>query len=191
MNLQISTPVTKPTETIQLHVGCGKIYLPGFIHVDLRPFPHVDHVAPADKLDMFGDNSVDLIYNCHMLEHIRRGKETGVLREWYRVLKPGGALRTATPDFEQLVHWYTKTGDLEILMGLLFGGQTYEENCHGQIFDFKRLHSRLAEVGFHDIRRYDWKKTIHRDYDDFSQAYLPHMDKEGGTLMSLNVEATK
>lgn len=78
MNLQISTPVTKPTETIQLHVGCGKIYLPGFVHVDLRPFPHVDHVAPADKLDMFGDNSVDLIYNCHMLEHIRRGKEMGV-----------------------------------------------------------------------------------------------------------------
>jgi hypothetical protein len=27
--------------------------------------------------------------------------------------------------------------------------------------------------------------------DDYSQSYLPHMDKENGTLMSLNLEAVK
>lgn len=187
----MASSLAKPKEKIQLHVGCGDTYLPGFIHVDLRPLPHVDMVAPADKLGMFDDCSVDLIYNCHVLEHVKRGAEMGVLREWYRVLKPGGVLRTATPDFEQVARWYLSTGDLDILMGLLFGGQTYDENCHGQIFDFKRLSDRLLEVGFRDVRRYDWRQTVHRDYDDFSQAYLPHMDKENGVLMSLNVEASK
>ena len=28
-------------------------------------------------------------------------------------------------------------------------------------------------------------------YDDYSQSYLPHMDKENGMLMSLNLEGRK
>ena len=46
-------------------------------------------------------------------------------------------------------------------------------------------------VGFKDIKRYDWRETEHAEFDDHSQAYLPHMDKENGTLISLNVECTK
>ena len=41
------------------------------------------------------------------------------------------------------------------------------------------------------MKRYDLRDTEHADIDDCSQAYLPHMDKENGVLMSLNVEATK
>jgi hypothetical protein len=42
-----------------------------------------------------------------------------------------------------------------------------------------------------NIHRYDWRNTVHKDYDDYSQAYIPHMDKERGILMSLNVEGEK
>jgi hypothetical protein len=28
-------------------------------------------------------------------------------------------------------------------------------------------------------------------FDDHSQAYIPHMDKENGTLISLNIETIK
>jgi len=37
----------------------------------------------------------------------------------------------------------------------------------------------------------DWEKTEHAIYDDHSQAYLPHMDKKNGTLISLNMECIK
>ena len=47
------------------------------------------------------------------------------------------------------------------------------------------------EVGFKNVERYDWRETEHAEFDDHSQAYLPHMDKENGTLISLNVECTK
>ncbi len=40
--------------------------------------------------------------------------------------------------------------------------------------------NRLEFSGFDMVKRYDWQKTIHKDYDDHSQAYYPHMDKENG-----------
>jgi len=175
----------------RLHIGCGDKYIPGFVHIDTRELPHVDYVTPADKLDMFADQSVDLVYSCHMLEHLRRNEVEVVLREWHRVLKQGGILRLAVPDFEKLAEVYLKTKDLKLLMGLLVGRQDYPENAHHGVFDFAYLFELLTNVGFKNIHRYDWRQTIHKDYDDYSQAYLPHMDKEHGTLVSLNVEAEK
>ena len=175
----------------KLHIGCGEKYIPGFVHVDARELPHVDYVTTADKLDMFADQSVDLIYSCHMLEHLHRNEVEVVLREWHRVLKDGGILRLAVPDFEKITEVYLKTKDLKLLLGLLVGRQDYPENTHYGVFDFAYLSEILSKIGFKNIHRYDWRQTVHKDYDDFSQAYLPHMDKEHGTLMSLNIEAEK
>lgn len=49
----------------------------------------------------------------------------------------------------------------------------------------------LETNGFENVHRYDWRQRIHKDYDDHSQAYFPHLDKENGILISLNVEAIK
>lgn len=62
---------------------------------------------------------------------------------------------------------------------------------HKTVWNFTLLSEFLQSNGFSDVRRYDWRKTIHKDYDDHSQAYYPHLDKENGILISLNVEATK
>ena len=61
------------------------------------------------------------------------------------------------------------------------------------IFDFAVLKGGLEAAGFTDIRRYDWRQTEIGELgiDDFSQAYLPHMDKDNGRLMMLNVEANR
>ena len=53
-------------------------------------------------------------------------------------------------------------------MGMLHGGQNYEQNTHYVSFDFKYLKENLELVGFKDIHRYDWRKTEHSDIDDFS-----------------------
>ena len=179
---------------MKLHIGCGEKFLPGYKHVDARDFPHVDYVTDKlDKLDMFQDNSVDEIYACHILEHFNRSdmKRGGVLQEWYRILKVGGILRIAVPDFEAIVAEYLSSKNLEIVMGLLYGGQNYEYNFHYQTYDFYRLSDLLRRAGFSDIQRYDWRDFLPKGYDDFSRAYLPHMDFENGRLMSLNVTAKK
>jgi ubiquinone/menaquinone biosynthesis C-methylase UbiE len=176
---------------IKLHLGCGETYIPGFIHVDIRKFEHVDHVSTVDALDFMNDESADLVYASHLLEHFPRAKVKEVLIEWYRVLNKNGVLRLAVPDFEAICKHYMETKKLEDVMGLLYGGQTYEQNYHYCGFDFAYIKKILSEVGFRNIQRYDWRETIHKDHDDYSQAYLPHMEKEHGRLMSLNVEAIK
>lgn len=176
---------------MKLHLGCGKRYIPGFVHIDVVDYPHVDHVSSIDNLSFIADDSVDLIYNCHVLEHFKRRDVGRVLQEWFRVLKPGGVLRTSVPDFEKICEVYQRFHRLDLVIGPLFGRQDYLYNIHYNVFDFPTLASHLEEVGFTNVRRYDWRETEHAHIDDFSQAYVPHMDKDNGILISLNVECIK
>jgi predicted SAM-dependent methyltransferase len=176
---------------MKLHLGCGKRFISGFVHIDAVDYPHVDHVATIDNLSFIQTDSVDLIYNCHVLEHFKRRDVNRVLREWQRVLKPGGTLRVSVPDFAKICEIYLRQNQLDLVIGALFGRQDYLYNIHYNVFDFTSLSHSLEQVGFVEVRRYDWRRTEHADMDDFSQAYIPHMDKEHGTLISLNVECDK
>ena len=178
-------------ENIKLHLGCGKRYIPGFIHIDQRRLPHVDYVQDVCDLSNFKDNSIDLIYSCHLLEHFKRVEINKILAEWYRVLKKGATLRIAVPGFEEIIKIYKKYKDLKLVLGPIVGGQDYEFNSHYMIFDFKTLKEHLKIVGFKRIKRFDWRTTEHAHIDDYSQAYIPHMDKDKGMPISLNVEAIK
>ncbi len=175
----------------KLHLGSGDKIIPGFVNVDLRPLPGVDVVADVGKLDAFANASVDLVYACHILEHMPRPRTFPTLLEWNRVLKPGGVLRIAVPDWDSTVEAYRRWGDYENLLNWIYGGREYAENMHYRQFNFSGLKTLLIEAGFKRVVRYDWRKTEHAATDDFSKAYLPHMDVENGLLMSLNIEAVK
>ena len=176
---------------MKLHLGCGEKHIPGFVHVDIEDHPHVDYRVPVNALAFAQDDSVELIYASHVLEHFGRHEVDQVLREWFRVLKQGGILRLAVPDFEAVSRRYRQTGEINELTGLVCGGQRNQYDFHKMIFDEKSLRERLLHVGFTSVARYDWRNTGHAWLDDYSQAYLPHMEKESGQLMSLNVEAVK
>jgi predicted SAM-dependent methyltransferase len=176
---------------MKLHLGCGKRFIPGFVHIDVIDHPHVQHVSTIDSLPFIPDASVDLIYVCHVLEHFKRRDVGRVLQEWHRVLKPGGILRISVPDFAHLCEVYQRYGRLDLVIGPLFGGQDYLYNIHYNVFDLPTLTKELEAAGFTDVRRYDWRTTEHAGVDDYSQAYIPHMDKDNGILISLNVECTK
>ena len=76
------------------------------------------------------------------------------------------------------------------LMGLLYGGQDYDENYHYVTFDKNHLSQDLISMGFKDITLYDSSIEPFIDIDDFSKAFLPHKDTNG-ILMSLNIIASK
>ena len=176
---------------MKLHLGCGRRYIAGYVHIDVVDHPHVDHVSSIDSLSFLQDGSAEVIYNCHVLEHFKRREVQRVLREWYRVLAPGGILRTSVPDFAALCEVYSRTPDLGLVIGPIFGRQDYLYNIHYNLFDFATLERQLHEAGFCGVRRYDWRQTEHAGVDDFSQAYIPHMDKARGVLISLNVECAR
>lgn len=176
---------------MKLHLGCGNKFIQGYVHIDIIPYDHIDHVSSIDDLSFIESNSVDVIYTCHVLEHFKRNQTKRVLEEWFRVLKPNGTLRLAVPDFESICNVYQEKKDLNLIIGPLFGRQNYLYNIHYNIFDFKSLKDLLSEVGFININRYDPFLTEHANVDDFSMAYIPHMDFKNGTCISLNVEAIK
>jgi predicted SAM-dependent methyltransferase len=174
---------------VKLHLGCGSRYITGFVHVDVLRYEHVDVTAMVDDLP-FADAAAELVYASHVLEHFGRHELQRVLREWLRVLAPGGWLRLAVPDFEAIVAAYPTFG-LEAVMGLACGGQRDSYDYHKVLFDRASLTRALTDAGFVEVRPWDWRATEHAAIDDYSQAYLPHLDKERGRLMSLNLEARR
>ena len=178
----------------KLHLGCGVKPIPGFYHVDALDYPHVDRIGPVEDLSFIPDNTVKLIYACHVLEHFGRNEFKSVLAEWCRVLAPEGVLRLAVPDFQAAAELYVDPDNgigLPQVLGLIVGGQRDQYDYHKVAFDEKVLSEALLEVGFSSVRRWDWRKTEHSGLDDYSQAYLPHMAKDTGRLVSLNLEGVK
>jgi predicted SAM-dependent methyltransferase len=176
---------------IKLHLGCGNKKLKDYTNIDIRELPSVDVVDDIKVLNNFNDNSVDVIYASHVLEHFGRLEYMNVLENWYKKLKDGGVLRIAVPDLEMVMEHYNEHKDIVMLRGFLYGGQTYPQNYHYCGWDFNSIKTDLMSIGFKEVYKYDWTKTDHSDVDDFSQSYLPHMDKKNGKLMSLNIESIK
>tara|TARA_R110000823_G_scaffold303100_1_gene424411 strand:- start:1295 stop:1864 length:570 start_codon:yes stop_codon:yes gene_type:complete len=189
--------MSESNKLIKLNLGCGNRKMHGFINVDAREDVKPDFVADVTKInEQF--NGVDLIYACHVLEHFPLKPSTfqptpykEVLKNWFSTLKDGGVLRLAIPDIDAACRYYVDTGDLDILYAFFYGGQKYDFDFHYHCWNFETLKRDLLEVGFKEVNLYDWSKTEHFYVDDYSQAYLPHMDKKNGKLMSLNVEAIK
>ena len=182
---------------IKAHLGCWHRVIPGFIHVDLCDMPHIDYKSGIDHLPFFADSSVELIYCSHALEYFDRDQAREVLREWHRVLSPGGTLRLAVPDFGALIMVYKQSGELARVLGPLYGKMdiTTPEGpatlYHKTTYDERSLSTLLLECGFVGPHRWNWRDTEHANVDDHSQAYFPHMQKDTGILVSLNLQARK
>ena len=178
---------------IKLHLVCGwRNFGNDWTHIDGGDYDHLDD-QDITKLN-FDNNTVDLIYASHVLEYFDREEASDVLKEWSRVLKKDGILRIAVPDFQSMVKLYCcDTYQLEKFLGPLYGKMKMGEETiyHKTTYDFDSLHKLLENHNFHNVEKYDWRETEHASFDDHSQAYIPHMDKENGTLISLNIQATK
>lgn len=95
---------------IQVEIGPGDLKLNGFITVSDKPAEEVDADYNniqwgTDRLP-FPDESVDLVYASHVLEHIFWYKAEDAFREVHRILKPNGKLEIWVPDFRYIVGCY-------------------------------------------------------------------------------------
>lgn len=111
---------------------------------------HPTHiVGDAWKLSMFTDNSLDFIYQSHTLEDAYDTE--GVLREWIRVIKPGGYLVNFLPD-----------------------EPTYAAHCRatGQPHNDAHVHSDMGPKYIQDILdRIGLTKTVHSLFPVPNNAY--------------------
>lgn len=184
---------------IKLHLGCGNRRLPGFLHIDQdEKSDDLDYCQDIKDLSNFENDSVDEIYSCGTIVYFDRYEVVDVLKEWRRVLKPGGILRTSIADFNKMVKVYQDGKDLDSrgILGPLFGRWEIDDGDSKKIiyqktaYDFKSLKKVLTKNGFKNVSLYNWQDFLPKGYDDYSRAYIPHMD-ETGLLISLNVVCEK
>tara|TARA_R110001583_G_scaffold12547_2_gene55595 strand:- start:9543 stop:10079 length:537 start_codon:yes stop_codon:yes gene_type:complete len=178
---------------MKLHLGCGcRNFGADWIHIDGGDYDHLDY-KDITNLE-FSNNSVDLVYASHVLEYFDRDEAPSLLQEWYRVLKPQGILRIAVPDFHALSFLYQQNKvKLKDILGPLYGKMKMGDHhiYHKTVYDRDTLGKALLDAGFKQHELYSWKETEHANFDDHSQAHIPHMHKEHGCLVSLNMEGLK
>lgn len=88
-------------EALKLNLGCGDKRLSGYVNVDVAPSRRgvrPDVICDLRRLEHFADNSADEVLAVHVIEHFWRWEVEDVLREWLRVLKPGGEMVIECPN---------------------------------------------------------------------------------------------
>jgi predicted SAM-dependent methyltransferase len=174
---------------LRVNLGSGHNPLPGFLNVDaLSDAPGVDLVADISQALPLDDGSAELVYASHVLEHFPQADTLRLLREWRRILQPGGELWIAVPDLELIARmlierkgWFTPPN--QPWLGAIYGGQKDDYDFHKTGFTDVWLAGLLTEAGFTDVRRVDRFEGIGRDDTSFSP--LPF-----GANLSLNMIAT-
>ena len=178
---------------MKFNIGCGhRNFGKEWIHIDGENYDHID--SSDIFIKDYQDNSADLIYASHFIEYFDREEVVPLLKRWKNVLIPNGVLRLAVPDFKMYSKLYSdKQYPLESFLGPLYGKMPMGDKTiyHKTTYDYSSLTALLNEIGMRKVRKYNWENTEHAQFDDHSQAYLPHMDKGNGILMSLNVECIK
>ena len=134
---------------MKLNLGGGNQKIPGFINIDRL------NGQEAFPLPAYADGSVDEIRASHILEHFGHREVPDVLKEWVRVLKPGGVLRVAVPDFDYLVQHRHDELPLE---SYLMGGQSDQNDYHKSIFSERKLRDLMRYVGLTDVTR--WQSEL-------------------------------
>ncbi len=176
---------------LRIHIGCGDIDATGFVNVDAQPYPHVHYVHDdITDLSMFADGGAELVYMCHVLEHVPRLEIFDVLSELKRVLRPGGVLRISVPDFDRLVEMYRATGsNADYVISPLLGSHANPYDVHYWIFTKASLSVILRQAGFSMVRTWDPARCANHDFEDWASRSL----ECGGRkyFISLNLEAVR
>ena len=176
---------------LRINVGSSDAVLEGWVNVDVRRDP----VRRAVRMDAtqpwpFDSGSAEAVNSEHFLEHLPPEGARAYVREAFRVLRPGGVIRTSTPDLAGLCsayadadpgvldlhrsHGYTARDHADLVNNYAYG------SGHRHLYDLASLAALLADAGFEHIERASFGRSSH--------AILRNVDRHSvGELESLVV----
>jgi predicted SAM-dependent methyltransferase len=157
---------------LRINVGSSSSHLPGWLNADLLRDPEEQCIRmDATEPWPFEPSSAQAVNSEHFIEHIGVDGARRYFAQAYRVLRPGGVIRTSTPDLEGLARVYLE-GDPSLLE--LHREHGYEASGHGDlvnnyvylwghrhIFDFQKLAELLGEAGFESVERARFGESSH------------------------------
>lgn len=176
---------------MRVYVGCGSSPIKGWLNFDNSLTVRCAHVplvhrlvrsplrkqfieavrtkgikwADATKHIPLSDHSVEILYTCHMMEHLDQEEVRLFLKEAHRVLKPGGIIRVVVPDLRILIDRYLDSGNADELIAGTFLAvpkpKTLSQKLlhllnghrnHHWIYDSASMSALLQSCGFSDVR---------------------------------------
>ena len=173
MTLQEYIKQLKPRK-VKLHLGCGGVRWRDFINVDLYPRDSSIHNGSRSGCvaDVFADiralnledNSIDEIFTSHTIDHFYRWETVDMLRDWYRMLKPGGILIIEIADFIRCILWLIHPNRKKRLIAKnqFYGNQwdRIEYETHRYLWSARELVAVLRDIGYRKIS-YSHKTLTH------------------------------
>ncbi|MDD5649636.1 MAG: glycosyltransferase [Candidatus Nanoarchaeia archaeon] len=154
--------VKKDGQSKKLNLGCGNKRIEGYINVDIVKIPEVDEVFNFYEIP-YQDNTISTISSEHALEHVSADKAKQAIKEWFRVLEPGGKLELYIPDLELCAKGYVEGDNSRTINGFkeknwykmtLYGaqrpenGSDAEHQFHLNGFSKDEIKELLEEAGF-------------------------------------------
>jgi predicted SAM-dependent methyltransferase len=135
------------------------------------------------------EDSVDVIYSSHLLEHLSYKEIINVLNGWFRILKPNGKLMICVPDASHYLRAYHNPDTIqEFIPDFYQPGFNYHspidyinyiaymDGEHKHLFDQENLHAILQSIGFINVKE---------------RLFDPSLDSKGHHWESIYSEAEK
>ena len=160
----------------KLQLGTSQTLLPGWLNSDLVPEKSGIVYLDATRPFPFADNTFDYVSSEHMIEHVDYPGALSMLQESFRILKPGGKIRVATPDLRilvslfsaektaaqtQYIDWVAKKW-VPIGLGVevnenkevFIMNNAFRAWGHQFLYDLETLKAAMSRCGFEDLKYY-------------------------------------
>lgn len=182
---------TLDQRNLKLNVGCGFRTLDGWINIDIA-IGYADVICDVRKGLPFADRSSSLIFCEHLIEHLDKCDGETLLREFYRILQPGGVLRISTPDAGRFFTSYVNNDGFLNHPNFVFEIDTpmdrinrmmRENGDHLWVYDAHSLSRSLTAAGF--------EKVIVQSFQLSVSADMHSVDSPAREYESMYIEAVK
>lgn len=173
----------KRLQNRHLEIGAGGNKVTGFETLNIQWGRYIDYVLDASKPLPFRDSTFEIVYASHILEHIPWYTVEDTLKEWTRIVKPGGCLEVWVPDGLKICKvvveaeaalcetipddWCVKNPDrnpyLWAVGRLFWGANPNYPSWHRSMFTERYLRVLFEKVGLKNVRKLS--NTEVRGYD--------------------------
>ena len=155
----------------KLQLGTSNSLIEGWLNTDVLPSSREVVYLDATRRFPFKDNTFDYVFSEHMIEHVEYESALVMLRECFRVLKPGGRIRMSTPDLRVLVclfsnekaasqdfyvEWMTRKFLPEVTSckEVFLINNAFRAWGHQFLYDRELIEVAMKKIGFENIRCY-------------------------------------
>lgn len=175
----------RPEGPIKVHVGAGRMALPGWINVDNQPLPGIDQVMDVTR--RFPFQNVNFVFAEHFIEHLAYDDALDFLKRCRAAMRPEGVLRLTTPNLDWVWATHYHFGSWSDTAAPVFDcfnlNKAFRGWGHQFLYNAAALVATLREAGFGTIERSAFGESSHPELRGLEKHETYHDTEELSHLL--------